>query len=40
MEPFGLKVVPEELLPGGVIKVSEQSSCTTPEIYARNIRKD
>ena len=34
------KVVPEELLPGGVIKVSEQSSCTTPEIYARNIRKD
>lgn len=35
-----LKVMPEELLPDGTVKVSEQSSCTAPEIYARNIRKD
>ena len=34
------RVMPDECLPDGVIKVSEQSSCTAPEIYARNIRKD
>jgi hypothetical protein len=34
------RVTPEELFPDGTVKVSEQGSCTAPEIYARSIHKD